>query len=145
MIMFGFGLLTLSALLLEIDLYEGLENAIAAGIGAFSLLLLALSITAYRKTGLRLILYGITIFALFAIQQFLDYTQNIFPEFDTPEVSAFVDSLTLVILVLFFLAIVRSKVSSEMKVNPNSKPWKLKFSASSGLSILSCIDSKQSN
>jgi hypothetical protein len=51
MIMFGFGLLTLSALLFEIDLYEGLENAIAAGIGAFSLLLLALSITAYRKTG----------------------------------------------------------------------------------------------
>ena len=111
MIMFGFGLLTLSDLLLEIDLYEGLENGIAAGIGAFSLLLLALSITAYRKTGLRLILYGITIFALFAIQQFLDYTQNIFPEFDTPEISAFVDSLTLVILVLFFLAIVRSKVS----------------------------------
>ena len=28
MIMFGFGLLTLSALLYEIDLYEGLENAI---------------------------------------------------------------------------------------------------------------------
>ena len=42
MIMFGFGLLTLSAVLLEIDLYEGLENGIAAGIGAFSLLLLAL-------------------------------------------------------------------------------------------------------
>ena len=106
-----FGLLTLSAVLLEIDLYEGLENGIAAGIGAFSLLLLALSITAYRKTGLRLVLYGITIFALFAFQQFLDYTQNIFPEFDTPEVSAFVDSLTLVILFMFFLAIVRSKVN----------------------------------
>ena len=109
--MFGFGLLTLSPVLLEIDLYEGLENGIAAGIGAFSLLLLALSITAYRKTGLRLVLYGITIFALFAFQQFLDYTQNIFPEFDTPEVSAFVDSLTLVILFMFFLAIVRSKVN----------------------------------
>src|SRR6185312_3824599 len=109
--MFGFGLLTLSAVLLEIDLYEGLENGIAAGIGAFSLLLLALSITAYRKTGLRLVLYGITIFALFAFQQFLDYTQNIFPEFDTPEVSALVDSLTLLILFMFFLAIVRSKVN----------------------------------
>lgn len=62
--MFGFGLLTLSALLFKIDLYEGLENAIAAGIDAFSLLLSALSITAYRKTGLRLIAYGISIFAL---------------------------------------------------------------------------------
>jgi hypothetical protein len=108
--MIMFGLLTLSPVLLEMDLYEGLENAIAAGIGAFSLLLLALSVAAYRKTGLRLIIYGITIFALFAIQQFLDYIQNIFPEFDTQEVSAFVDSLTLVILVMFFLAIVRSKV-----------------------------------
>lgn len=39
-----FGLLTLSTVLLEIDLYEGLENAIAIGIGIFSLLLLALSI-----------------------------------------------------------------------------------------------------
>src|SRR6185312_16937067 len=105
-----FGLLALSAVLLEIDLYEGLENGIAAGIGAFSLLLLALSVTAYRKTGLRLILYGITIFALFAIQQFLDYTQNIVPEYDTPQISAFVDSLTLVILVMFFLAIVRTKI-----------------------------------
>lgn len=109
--MIMFGLSTLSTVLLEIDLYEGLENAIAAGIGAFSLLLLALSITAYRKTGLRLTIYAITIFALFAIQQFLDYFQNIFSEFDTQEVSAFVDSLTLVILVMFFLAIVRSKVS----------------------------------
>jgi hypothetical protein len=109
--MITFDLLTLSAVLLKIDLYEGLENAIAAGIGIFSLLLLALSITAFKKTGLRIIIYGITIFALFAIQQFLDYIQNIFSEFDTPEISAFVDSLTLVILVLFFLAIVRSKAS----------------------------------
>ena len=40
--MIMFGLLTLSVVLLEIDLYEGLENAIATGIGAFSLLLLGL-------------------------------------------------------------------------------------------------------
>ena len=79
-----FDLLTLSAVLLEIDLFDGLENAIAVGIGIFSLLLLALSITAYRKTGLRITIYAIIIFALFAIQQLFDYFENIIPEVDTP-------------------------------------------------------------
>ena len=105
-----FGLLTLSAVLLEIELFDGLENAIAAGIGIFSLLLLALSITAFKKTRLRVIIYAITIFALFAIQQLFDYFENIIPELDTPVTGIFVDSLTLVILVLFFLAIVRTKI-----------------------------------
>jgi cobalamin biosynthesis protein CobD/CbiB len=106
-----FGLLTLSGVLLEIDLFNGLENAIAVSIGIFSLLLLALSITAYRKTGLRITIYAIIIFALFAIQQLFDYFENIIPELDTPVTGVLVDSLTLVILVLFFLAIVRPKIS----------------------------------
>lgn len=106
-----FGLLTLSAVLLEIDLFDGLENTIAVGIGIFSLLLLALSITAYRKTGLRITIYAIIIFALFAIQQLFDYFENIIPELDTPVTGVLVDSLTLIILVLFFLAIVRPKIS----------------------------------
>ncbi len=106
-----FGLLTLSGVLLEIDLFNGLENAITVSIGIFSLLLLALSITAYRKTGLRITIYAIIIFALFAIQQLFDYFENIIPELDTPVTGVLVDSLTLVILVLFFLAIVRHKIS----------------------------------
>jgi cobalamin biosynthesis protein CobD/CbiB len=106
-----FGLLTLSTVLLEIDLFDGLENAIAVGIGIFSLLLLALSITAYRKTGLRITVYAIIIFALFAIQQLFDYFENIIPELDTPVTGVLVDSLTLVILVLFFLAIAKPKIS----------------------------------
>jgi cobalamin biosynthesis protein CobD/CbiB len=106
-----FGLLTLSTVLLEIDLFDGLENAIAVGIGIFSLLLLALSITAYRKTGLRITIYAIIIFALFAIQQLFDYFENIIPELDTPVTGVLVDSLTLVILVLFFLAIAKPKIS----------------------------------
>ena len=106
-----FGLLTLSTVLLEIDLFDGLENAIAVGIGIFSLLLLALSITVYRKTGLRITIYAIIIFALFAIQQLFDYFENIIPELDTPVTGVLVDSLTLVILVLFFLAIAKPKIS----------------------------------
>ena len=104
-----FELMTLSAVILDIELFNGVENAIAAGIGIFSLLLLALSITAFKKTGLRITIYTIIIFALFAIQQLFDYSENIFPELDTPLTGVLVDSLTLAILVLFFLAIVRIK------------------------------------
>ena len=104
-----FELMTLSAVILEIELFNGVENAIAAGIGIFSLILLSLSITAFKKTGLRITIYAIIIFALFAIQQLFDYSENIFPELDTPLTGVLVDSLTLAILVLFFLAIVRIK------------------------------------
>ena len=105
-----FGLAALSAVILQVEL-EGVENAIGAGIGIFSLLLLALSITAFRKTGLRITIYAIIIFALFAIQQLFDYFENIIPGLDTPLTGVLLDSLTLAILVLFFLAIVRTRIS----------------------------------
>ena len=105
-----FGLLSLSAVILDIELFDGIENAIAAGIGIFSLLLLALSITAFKKTGLRMTIYAIAIFALFAIQQLFDYFENIIPELDTPLTGILSDSLTLVILILFFLAIVGTRI-----------------------------------
>jgi hypothetical protein len=104
-------LTSLSSVILQIDPFEGIENVIAPGIGAFSLLLLALSITAYRKTGLRITIYAIIIFALFAIQQLLDYLDNIYSSLDTPITDIIISALTLAILVLFFLAIVRTKNS----------------------------------
>lgn len=104
-----FALTTLSSVLLEIDLFQGLENSIAAGIGIFAILLLALSISAYRRTGLRQIIYAIIIFALFAIQLFFDFLENHFSVLDNPIADVILDSLTLAILVLFFLAIVRTK------------------------------------
>jgi hypothetical protein len=49
-----------------------------------------------------------SIFDLFYdIPQLFDYSENIFPELDTPLTGVLVDSLTLAILVLFFLAIIR--------------------------------------
>ena len=110
----GLGL-TLSTIFLsvisEIDSYERLENGIALGIAIFSLLLLALSITAFKKTHLKVTIYAIIIFALFAIQQFIDYLDNIFVELDTPTTDVVISSITLAILVLFFLAIARTKIS----------------------------------
>ena len=51
------------------------------------------------------------IFALFAIQQLLDYSSNIYSSLDTPITDVVISALTLAILVVFFLAIVRSKNS----------------------------------
>jgi hypothetical protein len=95
----------------QTDAFDGLENAVALGIGIFSILLLALSITAYRKTRLTLTIYAIIIFALFAIQQSLDFLDDIFSSLDNPITSVMISSLTLSILVLFFLAIVRTRIT----------------------------------
>jgi hypothetical protein len=108
-------LLTLStfffSVISEIDSFERLENGIALGIAIFSLLLLALSITAFKKTGLKVTIYAMIIFALFAIQQLLEYLGEIFVSVDTPVTDVITSSMTLAILVLFFLAIVRTKIS----------------------------------
>ena len=101
----------LFSVILEIEPFEGLENAVALAIGIFSLLLLALSITAYRKTGLRFTIYAIIIFALFAIQQTIEFLEDSFSSLDTPITDVAISSLTLAILVLFFLAIVRTKIT----------------------------------
>jgi hypothetical protein len=90
---------------------ERLENGISLGIAIFSILLLALSITAFKKTGLQVTIYAIIIFALFAIQQILEYLEEIFITLDTPITDVISSSMTLAILVLFFLAIVRTKIS----------------------------------
>ena len=73
--------------------------------------MLALSVTAYRKTHLRITIYAIIIFALFAIQQFIDYLDDIFVELDIPITDVVISSLTLTILAVFFLAIVRTKIN----------------------------------
>ena len=95
----------------EIDSFDRLENGIALGIAIFSILLLALSITAFKKTGLKVTIYAIIIFALFVVQQLLDYLDDIFSALDIPIINVIISSLTLAILVVFFLAIVRKKIS----------------------------------
>jgi cobalamin biosynthesis protein CobD/CbiB len=104
-------LTVLFSVISQIDSFEGLENAIALGITVISLLLLALSVTAYRKTRLKVTIYAIIIFALFAIQQFIDYLDNVIAALDNPITDVVISSLTLTILALFFLAIVRTKIS----------------------------------
>jgi hypothetical protein len=104
----------LSGLFLQSDITEGgewydnIEGAIQAAIGIFSLLLLGLSILAYRRTGLKKIIFAAIAFSLFAIQLILESLEETIGILEEPPIGDILSSvMTLAILVLFFLAIVR--------------------------------------
>jgi hypothetical protein len=94
---------------IEFEPYEPITQAIKIAIAAFSLLLLGLSISAYKKTALKGIVYAAVAFGLFAIQMFVDYLEDAFEAFDTPYTDVIFFGITLAILILFFMAIVRKK------------------------------------
>jgi hypothetical protein len=94
---------------MEVEPYEPLTQAIKIGIAAFSLLLLGLSISAYRNTHIRRLVYAAVAFGLFSLQLFFDYLEDAVPAFDTPYSDIIFFGITLAILVLFFMAIVRKK------------------------------------
>jgi len=96
-----------SGLILQTDIFENIETIIVAITGIFSLLLLALSISAYRKTGLKRIIYAAMAFALFGIQLLFESLEDTIEVLDTGYGSVVTSSMTLAILVLFFLAIVQ--------------------------------------
>ena len=96
-----------SGLILQTDIFENIETIIVAITGIFSLLLLALSISAYRKTGLKRIIYAAMAFALFGIQLLFESFEDTIEALDTGYGSVITSSMTLAILVLFFLAIVQ--------------------------------------
>ena len=103
----SFLILPFSGLFLQTELFDGVESAIHAIIGVFSLLLLALSILAYKRTGLKKIIFAAIAFSLFAVQLLLESIEETFLFGDLPIMDILSSSMTLAILVLFFLAIVR--------------------------------------
>jgi hypothetical protein len=98
----------------EFDPYEPIAQIIKIVIVAFSLLLAGLSISAYRRTAIKGIVYAAVAFGLFAVQMLFDYLEDEVPGFETPYNDVVFLSMTLAILLLFFLAIVyrKSKVPS---------------------------------
>ena len=77
-------ILPFSGLDLQTDLFDGVESAIEAIIGIFSLLLLALSILAYKRSGLKKIIFEAIAFSLFAVQLLLDSIEETFFFWKTP-------------------------------------------------------------
>lgn len=86
---------------------ELLEQIINIAILCFSILLFILSINAYLKTKLKIILYASTAFILFTIQLVFEILGDTFSNIETPINEIIVSSITLAILILFFLAVVR--------------------------------------
>jgi hypothetical protein len=73
-----------------------------------SILLMTISITIYRNKNLKRIAFAIAIFALFAIQHIINYVDAMVVDFipDNMRYDMF-SSMTLVIIILFFLVIVK--------------------------------------
>jgi hypothetical protein len=95
---------------IEEEWYEGIESVILAATGIFSLLLLALSILAYKRTRIKKIVFAASAFSLFAIQLILSSLEEAFGILEEPPIGdILISSMTLAILVLFFLAIVKKE------------------------------------
>src|ERR1700693_2292703 len=73
------------------------------------IILLALSISAYRKSGLKKIAYAAIAFAPFAIQLFFGILEDTVKSLETVYVNIISYAMTLTILILFLLAIVKRK------------------------------------
>lgn len=91
------------------EVYDPIVQLIKIGIGAFSLLLLGLSISAYKKTALKGIIYAAAAFGLFAVQLFFDYLEDAIVGWEQPYNDVIFYAMTLGILVLFFLALIKRK------------------------------------
>lgn len=89
------------------EAFEPIVQLIKIGIAAFSVLLFGLSISAYRKTALKGIIYAAIAFGLFAVQLFFDYAEDAVEGWEQPYNDVIFYAMTLAILVLFFLAVVR--------------------------------------
>ncbi len=94
---------------IAVDPYEPIVQVIKVAIAAFSLLLLGLSISAYKRTALRGIIYAAIAFGLFAAQLLFDYLEDSIISLEQPFNDIIYYAMTLGILVLFFLAIIRRK------------------------------------
>jgi hypothetical protein len=91
----------------ENEPFEPVEQIIKIAIAAFSALLLGLSISAYRKTALKGIIYAAIAFGLFAVQLLFDYAEDAVEGWEQPYNDVIFYTMTLAILVLFFMAVVR--------------------------------------
>jgi len=96
----------------EIGPYGWLEQVIKIGIAALSLILLGLSISAYRRTSFRSMLYASAAFGLFAVQMVFEFLGDAFGVGE-PYNDIITPGITLAILVLFFMAIVRKGRTSQ--------------------------------
>ena len=83
---------------------ESLESLL---IGVFSIVLLLLSISSYKKTGVKSIKYAASAFGLFAFDVFVELIMEKYYYSNYPLLDLFHTTITLAILGLFFLSIIK--------------------------------------
>jgi hypothetical protein len=93
---------------LESDL-GGIESIIQLAIVGFSLFLLGLTIKAYVVSGLKKILFAAGAFGLFSVNLFFEYAEETFDWFEDTESEIISAFIFLIILILFFFAIIKKK------------------------------------
>jgi hypothetical protein len=94
-------------LLLDVELIDTVEGMIYISSTVLSLMLMALSISAYRNTGLKKIAYAIAAFALFAAYLFFEYLEGVYEFLQSTYSDAILPFMAFGVLLLFFLAIVK--------------------------------------
>ena len=99
---------SLESFALENGLFDILESLLYVVGTIFAAILIALSISAYRNTHVKKLLYAIIAFFLFGIFLFYEYLEHSIP-LDNPFTDIVLPSMALSILVLFFLAIVKKR------------------------------------
>lgn len=103
------------------EVYDQIELIIIASTIGLSILLSVLSIASYRKTGLRKMIYATAAFAMFAVFSTYQYLEeNLLEEnaqesIDSPITDVTLPAIPLVILVLFFLALLKKDSKSLLK------------------------------
>ncbi|HEY7226532.1 MAG TPA: hypothetical protein VH481_00200 [Nitrososphaeraceae archaeon] len=98
----------LEGLVVGDGIFDLVESLLYVAGTVFAAILIALSISAYRNTHLRKLLYAIVAFLLFGIFLFYEYLEHAIP-LDNPLTDIILPSMALSILVLFFLAIVNKR------------------------------------
>jgi hypothetical protein len=89
-----------------LDLITNTDEIIEIIVGIFALFLFALSLSAYRSIQLKKMIFAIAAFGLFAIESFIDYLEDVIPILDSPYIDILLAIISLVILILFFLAFI---------------------------------------
>ncbi len=97
----------IGSFLLEVELIDTVEGVIYLSSTVLSLLLMTISISAYRNTGLKKIKYAIVAFALFAAYLFWEYLEGVFEFLGETYSDIILASMIFGVLISFFLAIVR--------------------------------------
>jgi hypothetical protein len=94
-------------IILQIQAIGYLEGFVYIVSGIFSSILLALSIYAYRKRYIKKILYAVFAFVSFTIYLFFEAFENFYPVLETSYTDIAAASITTLVLIFFFLAIIK--------------------------------------